>query len=83
MKYVLDLFGKRVVLTHTQLELIAETVSGAEVLESRYTSLKTGNGSSYTYHIETPVLHGWFKPTVVEDDYIDTLKLAAKLQEGQ
>ena len=79
MKYVLDLFGKRVVLTHTQLEIIAETVSGAEVLESKYTSIKT-NGSNYTYHIETPVLHDWFKPTVVEDDYIDTLKLVAKLQ---
>jgi hypothetical protein len=80
MKYVLDLFGKRVVLTHTQLELIAETVSGAEVLESKYCSIKTSNSSHYTYHIETPVLHDWFKPTVVEDDYIDTLKLAAKLQ---
>ena len=79
MKYVLDLFGKRVVLTHTQLEIIAETVSGAEVLESKYTSIKT-NGSNYTYHIETPVLHDWFKPTVIEDDYVDTLVLAAKLQ---
>ena len=80
MKYVLDLFGKRVVLTHTQLELIAEAVSGAEVLESKYTSTKIG-GSNYTYHIETPVLHDWFKPTVIEDDYVDALKLAAKLQD--
>jgi hypothetical protein len=80
MKYVLDIAGMRVVLTHAQLETIAETVAGADVLGSRYSSTKQPSGSNYTYHIENPLIHEWFKPTVLDDDYFETLKLTAKLQ---
>ena len=80
MKYVLEVSNVKVVLSHTQLEIIAEAVSGALVLGNKYTNTKQPNGSHYTQHIETPLLHDWFKPTVIEDDYVDTLVLAAKLQ---
>lgn len=83
MKYVLEVSNVKVVLSHTQLEIIAEAVSGAPTLVNKYTSTKQPNGSNYMPSIETPLLHEWFKPTVIEDDYVDTLVLAAKLQESQ
>jgi hypothetical protein len=80
MKYVLEVSNVKVVLSHTQLEIIAEAVSGSPTLANKYSSTKQPNGSNYTQHIEMPLLHEWFKPTVIEDDYVDTLVLAAKLQ---
>lgn len=83
MKYVLEICNVKVVLSHTQLEIIAETISGSDTLVRKYVGAKQADGSNYMPLIEVPLLHEWFKPTVIEDDYIDTLKLAAKLQEGQ
>jgi hypothetical protein len=83
MKYVLEISNVRVVLSHTQLEIIAETISGSDTLVKKYVGTKQADGSNYATQIETQLLHEWFKPTVIEDDYVDALKLAAKLQEGQ
>jgi hypothetical protein len=81
MKYVLEICNVRVVLSHTQLEIIAETISGADTLVRKYVSAKQADGSNYMPLIEVPLLHEWFKPTVIEDDYVEALKLAAKLQD--
>jgi hypothetical protein len=80
MKYVLEVSNVKVVLSHTQLEILVETLSGADTLVKKYVSTKQADGSNYMPLIEVPLLHEWFKPTVIEDDYVDALKLAAKLQ---
>ena len=80
MKYVLELSGKRVLLSHDQLTAITKAVAGADILARKYTSQKQPDGSNYLPYIETPLLHDWFTTNVIEDDFIDALKLAAKLQ---
>ena len=80
MKYVLELSGKRVLLSHAQLTIITETVAGADVLARKYTSEKQPDGSNYVPLIETPLLHDWFNSFVVEDDFVDALKFTAKMQ---
>jgi len=79
MKYMLDISGQKVLLSHTQLEIITETIAGAELLTSKY-QRGAPSGNNYAPHVETLLLHEWFKPAIVEDDFIDTVKLSMKLQ---
>jgi hypothetical protein len=81
MKYVIELSGKRVLLSHDQLTAITKVIAGADILARKYTSEKQSDGSNYIPYIETPLIHDWFSTTVIEDNFIDALKLAAKLQD--
>ena len=81
MKHLLEIGNSKVLLSHVQLDIIAEILAGAELLGSKYVGTAKGvNGTAYIPEVTTPLLHEWLKTTLVEDDYIDTLKLAAKLQ---
>tara|TARA_R110000868_G_scaffold244958_2_gene501495 strand:- start:1074 stop:1331 length:258 start_codon:yes stop_codon:yes gene_type:complete len=79
MKYLLDISGQKVLLSHAQLEIIAETMKGVELLTSKYLR-NAPSGNNYAPAVETLMLHEWFKPSVVEDNFIDTVKLSMKLQ---
>jgi hypothetical protein len=79
MKYLLDISGQKVLLSHVQLEIITEAVAGAELLTSKY-QRNAPSGNNYAPNVETLLLHEWFKPSIVEDTFIDTVKLAMKLQ---
>lgn len=83
MKYLLDISGCKLLLSHTQLEIITETIAGAEMLVSKYVAGKAAGSSSYQPHIETMLMHDWFRTNVIEDDYIDTIKLTMKLQKEE
>lgn len=83
MKHLLDISGGKVLLTAAQLEIIAEVVAGAELLQNKYIGSKGGNASSYQPYVEAVPLHDWFKANMVTEDYIDSIKLAWKLQQEQ
>jgi len=78
MKYLLELSGQKVLLSHVQLEIITEAIAGAELLTQKY--MRGASGSNYVPNVETMLLHEWFRTNVVEDDYLDSVKLAQKLQ---
>jgi hypothetical protein len=79
MKYMLSISGQQVLLSHAQLEIITETIAGVELLTSKY-QRNAPSGNNYAPNVEPMLLHEWFKPAVVEDDFIDTVKLSMKLQ---
>jgi len=84
MKHLLEIAGSKVLLSHTELDIIAEVIAGAEVLGSKYVGTAKGiNGTAYVTEVNKPLLQEWFKTTLIEDNYIDSLKLAQKLQAEQ
>jgi len=84
MKHLLEIGNSRVLLSHTQLDIIAEVLADAELLGNKYVGTPKGmNGTAYVPEITKPLLHDWLKTTLVEDNYIDSLKLAQKLQAEQ
>jgi len=78
MKHLLEISGQKVLLSHVQLEIITEAVAGAELLSQEY--MRGVSVSNYVPHVKTSLLHEWFRTNVVEDDYIDSVKLSMKLQ---
>lgn len=79
---MLEISGTKVLLSHTQLEIITEAVAGAEVLTQKYVGSTSGfNGTSYVPEINKPLLHDWLKTSPVEEDFIDSMKLSMKLRE--
>lgn len=84
MKHMLEIGTSKVLLSHVQLEIITEVLADAELLGNKYVGSSKGlNGTAYTPEITKPMLHEWFKTSPVEDNYIDSLKLAQKLQKEQ
>jgi hypothetical protein len=84
MKYLLDISGQKVLLSHVQLEIITEALAGADLLTQEYLrNVGPGGTSSYVPNVKTLLMHEWFRVNVVEDDYIDTVKLTMKLQGEQ
>lgn len=84
MKHLIEISTSKVLLSHTQLDIIAEVLADAEVLGNKYVgSAKGANGTAYIPEVSKPLLHEWLKTTLVEDNYIDSLKLAQKLQAEQ
>ena len=81
MKYLLEISGQKALLSHAQLEIITEALAGVELLLQEYVrNGGPGGTSSYVPNVKTMLLHEWFRTNVVEDDYIDTVKLTMKLQ---
>lgn len=81
MKFQLDLGGKKLLLTPTQLDALMELVGGCEANEE----VHIGNGkgthgynNNYATHFSPLPTSGWLTPTVIEDHYYDTIKLMQK-----
>jgi hypothetical protein len=84
MKHMLEIGSSKVLLSHTQLEIITEVLGDVELLGNKYVGTSKGmNGTAYVPEITKPLLHEWFKTSPVEENYIDSLKLAQKIQAGQ
>lgn len=84
MKHLLEIGNHKVLLSHTQLEIITEVLADADLLGNKYVGTAKGmNGTAYVPEITRPMMHEWFKTSPVEDNYIDSLKLAQKLQAEQ
>ena len=79
MKHLLEISGQKVLISHVQLEIIMEAVAGAEMLTQKHMR-NAPNGNNYVPNVETRLMHEWFNTTVVEDNYIDALKLVQTLQ---
>lgn len=81
MKHLLEIAGSKILLSHTQLDIIAEVIADAELLGNKYVGSSKGlNGTAYVPEVTKPLLQDWFKTSLVEDNCIDSLKLAQKLQ---
>ena len=84
MKFQLDLGGRKLLLTPTQLDALMELVGKCEVIEEMH----IGNGkgthgynNNYATGISPLPTCGWLTPTVIEDHYYDTIKLTQKLRD--
>lgn len=83
MKHLLEISGQKVLLTSEQLARIAYVIADAELLQQRYVGSTSTTKSSYQPFIAPMQIHDWFRTNMVHEDYIDTLKLAEKLQAEQ
>lgn len=84
MKYVVTMPGdKKLLLTEAQLEILMSAVDGAEMLVDKHVGNNNGThgyNNAYIHTIETKRTVEWFTVSPVADDYLDTVRLASKLE---
>ena len=84
MKFKLTINGHHVLLDAGQLEILADTLSYAEHLTETHVGNNLGSqgyNNAYVPTIKSVVTHELFTVAPVNQDYIDTIKLATKLDE--
>ena len=84
MKFKMTINGHHVLLDAGQLEILADTLSYAEHLTETHVGNNLGSQgyqNAYVPAIKPVVTHELFTVAPVNQDYIDTIKLAAKLDE--
>lgn len=85
MKYLLELGGeKKLVLTEHQLEIFVTAVDGADMLTNKHVGDKKGThgyNNCYIHDVQPKRVHEWLDVKPITDDYLDAIKLAAKLDE--
>jgi hypothetical protein len=82
MKYQISMCGRNVVLTEAQLETLITAVQDADHLSEKYVGSgagSQGSGNNYVPVIERKLLHDWLQVQVMQDDYVDAVKLSMKL----
>lgn len=87
MKFIVVMPGdKKLVLTATQLEIFMSAIDGAEMLVDKHVGNHLGThgyNNAYIHDVETRRTIDWFTVIPVDEDYVDTLKLAAKLEKEE
>ena len=76
--------GHSVLVDARQLEILTDTLSFAEQLTETHVGNNQGSqgyNNAYVPTIKPVVTHELFTVALVNQDYIDTIKLAAKLDE--
>lgn len=85
MKFLLELGNdSKLLLTAEQLGRLVDAVDGAEMLTNRHVGDKKGThgyNNCYIHDVMTKRTVDWLKVMPVTNDYIDALKLAAKLED--
>jgi hypothetical protein len=82
MKYQLAISNRHIILTEAQLELLITAVQDADQLSEKYVGSgagSQGSGNNYVPVIERKLLHDWLQVQVMQDDYVDAVKLSMKL----
>lgn len=84
MKFKMTINGHHVLLDAGQLEILTDTLSFAEHLTETHVGNNLGSqgyNNAYVPTIKSVVTHELFTVAPVNQDYIDTIKLATKLDE--
>lgn len=85
MKFLLELGNdNKILLTAEQLEMLVSAVDGVEMLTNRHVGDKKGThgyNNCYVHDVLPKRTVDWLHIKPVADDYIDALKLAAKLED--
>ena len=84
MKFKMTINGHSVLVDARQLEILTDTLSFAEQLTETHVGNNQGSqgyNNAYVPTIKPVVTHELFTVALVNQDYIDTIKLAAKLDE--
>ena len=84
MKFKMTINGHSVLVDARQLEILTDTLSFAEQLTEPHVGNNQGSqgyNNAYVPTIKPVVTHELFTVAPVNQDYIDTIKLAAKLDE--
>lgn len=86
MRYLVSMSNDRkLLLTAQQLELFVSAIDGVEMLVDKHVG--GGHGThgyqnSYVHAIETRRTVDWLTVNPVADDFVDAIKLAAKLEKA-
>jgi hypothetical protein len=84
MKYLFEIGNdKTLVLTAHQLELLVAAIDDSEMLVNKHVGDKNGThgyNNCYVHDVQNKRAHEWLSVRPVAEDYLDTLKFAAKLE---
>ena len=87
MKYIFELNGDRkLVFSEDQLAAFIAAMEPTDTMVNKHVGNNKGThgySNSYVHAIEPTNLMEWLRVTPVTDDYVDTLKLAAKLEKDE
>ena len=82
MKYMIDVSGRKVLLTLEQLNSFIEVMDGAEFLTEKYVGNNAGtqgHNNNYIPVIESKAPHEWLNASIMTDHFCETIKLTMKL----
>jgi hypothetical protein len=83
MKYMFELASDRkLVFNEAQLQAFINAIDDAEMVVDKHVGNNQGThgySNSYVHDIKPPVSMEWFKVIPLQDDYVEALRLAAKL----
>lgn len=83
MKFVVKVNDRRLLLTAQQVEAMVELLVGCEYYDEKYVGKDNGSlGSNNAYipEVKPCNIDEWFDAKVMRDDYVETVKLAMKLE---
>lgn len=84
MKFIVSFPNdKKLLLSAQQLEVFISVIDGVEMLVDKHVGANQGThgySNSYIHAIEIKRTAEWFTATPVAEDYLDTIRLAAKLE---
>lgn len=85
MKFVVTINNRRCIFTAEQLEHLIAVITDCEMYEETYVGLgkgTCGSGNNYVPVIKPAGPDEWFDAKIMRDDYVETIKLRMKLDEG-
>ena len=85
MRHIVTVSGIKLALTQAQYEAMVDILRDAEVLADKHVGKNKGThgyDNTYILSVHSQPMHDWFSSNPMPDDYVDALKLAAKMLES-
>lgn len=86
MKFMVEFGDKKLLLDSNQLEILMTAIDGVPMLVDKHVGDKKGThgyNNSYVHDVLAKRTVEWLRIAPIADDYIDTIKLAAKLEKDE
>ena len=83
MKFMVEFGDKKLLLDSNRLEILMTAVDGVPMLVDKHVGDKKGThgyNNSFVNEVMDKRTVDWLRVTPIADDYIDAIKLAAKLE---
>lgn len=83
MRFVVKVNDRKLLLSAAQVEDLVELIHGCDYYEEKYVGADNGtlgSNKAYSPEIKPCVVDEWFDAKVMRHDYIETIKLAMKLE---
>jgi hypothetical protein len=86
MRYLVNISGKNLAMTESQLAVLLTAVQDADLMDQKHVGAKKGSqgyDNAYVPTVECKQTHEWLQVAVMPDDFVDAIKLTMKLDKDE